>query len=219
MWWTATFEPIWTVSLLPGNSSGWEKVVEGVDGELVAGDPVGLVAASRSDTDAPLAWLPYLAAERSVDEFSGLWDEARQREVTRGSFRYHQVQGTRPALDRALTPLGYTIRVVEWFEAGIDRPYTFRVKVTIGTTDEWLSTDHGRIVRLVNRAKNAHTKLEAIDAHRSAGRAAIYVGGVPTRRRTLRVGQIPRPSTIRIAGYAFVGASSVLRRTIRVHPR
>jgi hypothetical protein len=36
MWWTAVFLPVWTVSILPNNATPFEKVLDGIDGDIVA---------------------------------------------------------------------------------------------------------------------------------------------------------------------------------------
>src|SRR5699024_2950160 len=116
---------------------------------------------ARQVADVPLQLLPYLAAERSVDEFTGDWTEERQRAVTAASFPLHQVKGTRPALDVALTPLGYDVHVVEWFEPTPNRPAdTFRIRVAIGDNEPWTLADYEILVRVANGAKNAHTLME-----------------------------------------------------------
>lgn len=221
MWWTATFEQQWTVSLLPRDTSTtWEVVLDVVDADLAARDPVALVSAARSDEGVPLPWLPYLAEERSVDEFSSAWPEERQRAVTKASRSVHQVKGTRPALDRAMTPLGFSVKVVEWFEVQPPRqPYTFRLSLTVEPMREWLSSDRSAFIRTANKAKNAHTKLEAIEVRRNVGPVAVYVGGTLRRVRTIRVGQLPKLTTIRADGFVFVGAVHRRRRTLRVGPR
>lgn len=215
----AVFEPIWTVSLLPPGATPWERAVESVDADLVARDPLGLIPVARSDVDTPLSLLPYLAAERSVNEFDGAWSEARQRAVTRGSFAFHRVQGTRPALDRALTPLGYRIGVVEWFERiEYRRPYTFRITVDLDV-EPWSREKRSQLIRVANGAKSLHTKLDAIELHRTIGPAIVAVGGLVTRRRTLHIRQVPVPITVRVTGFAQMGALLRVRRTIRVKPR
>lgn len=220
-WWTAVFEGQWTVSLLPPSSStSWERALDAVDGDLVARDPVGLISAARSDEDVPLPWLPYLAEERSVDEFSSAWPEARQRAVTAASLPLHQVKGTRPALDRALEPLQYTATVVEWFEVLPTRePNTFRVALEIEGDRSWVGIDRAEIIRTANGAKNAHTKLEALQIKRRHGPAVLHTGGVPRRRHVIRVGQVAQPTNIRLNSMIFVGAVSTRRRTVRVGPR
>lgn len=219
MWWTAVFEPVWTVSILPSNSTAWERTIEAVDADLVARDPIRLVEYARSDIEVPDVWLPYLAEERSVDEFSSAWTEERRRAVTRGSFPLHQVKGTRPALDRALVPLGFSPQVTEWFETSPTRqPNTFRISVTIDEDRDWIF-GRSEIIRVANKAKNLHTKLEAIEARREVGPSMVYVGGYSRRIRTIRVGQLPKVELIRTNAMVFIGAVSTRRRTLRVGPR
>ena len=219
MTWRSTFDIAWTASLLPSNATPWERVIEAVDADLVARNPVVLIPLARSAADAPLELLPYLAAERSVDEFDGRWSEERQRAVTTGSFGYHRTQGTRPALERALNPLGYAVTVVEWFERVDAVPYTFTLSIRIGADQPYLASDAITLVRVVNRAKNAHTKLVALEPLREAPPAMIYVAGLPSLRRTIRVDQFPRLDEIRVSGFAFTGAALTRRRTLRINPR
>lgn len=212
-WWTAVFEPVWTASLLPTNATVWERVVEAVDADLVARNPVGLIPASRSDQNAPEQWLAYLAEERSVDEYDGAWPLARRRAVTRDSFAMHRVKGTRPALDRALEPFGYQVSVVEWFERAPAGPaYTFRIRVDLALDEPWLGEQRAQLIRIANQAKNAHTLLEAINPVRQARPASAFVGVMYRRNRRLVVGQQPRPSTVRRTSYVFVG---VMRHSVR----
>ena len=219
--WTATFEPQWVISLAPrGSSTPWETALDLVDAELAARDPVGLIAASRSVADVPLAWRPYLAEERSVDEFSSAWPEERQRAVTAASFAVHRVKGTRAAIDRALAPMGYSAKVVEWFETTPRRQaYTFRLSVTIDAAREWLLGDHAALVRAANKAKNAHTKLTGIDVRRAAGPAAVYFGGKTRMRISIRIGPPTEVAEVRTASTTFVGAAIRQRIVMRIGPR
>ncbi len=221
MWWTATFEEQWVVSLLPPSSTTpWETALDLVDADLVARDPVGLIAASRSVADVPLPWLPYLAEERSVDEFDSSWPEERQRAMTAASPDMHRVKGVRPALDRALAPMGYQVTVVEWFEVQPTRQrYTFRLSVTIDPGRKWLHEDFLAMIRAANKAKNAHTKLEAIETRRNVGPAMIHVGGLVRMHETVRVGQLPEVSTLRIGGTIHVGVVIRMTQTIRIKSR
>lgn len=221
MWWTATFQPEWVVSLLPPQSSTpWETTLDLVDADLVARDPIGLIAVSRSVANVPLAWLPYLAEERSVDEFSSAWPDERQRAVTAASLGLHRVKGTRLALERALVPMGYSAQIVEWFETTPRRQaYTFRLFVTIDADREWFLADHIALVRAANKAKNLHTKLEAIDLKRRSGPAVLYLGGKMRSRIVLRVGPPREITEIRTSGTIFVGAVVRQRIALRIGPR
>jgi len=221
MWWTASFESQWIVSLLPAQSSTkLENAIDLVDADLVARDPVRLISASRSDVDAPIMWLPYLADERSVDEFSGSWPEARQRAVTRESFPIHQAKGTRPAIDRVMTAMGYQVKVVEWFEVDPPRqPNTFHLTVTIDPDREWFNTDNLALIRAANKAKNLHTKLDAIEPIRRTDAAVIFVGGIPRYSEVLRIGSLPEVETVVSHALVFVGVAIRSIQTLRVYPR
>lgn len=221
MWWTAHFEAQWIVSLLPSQSSTtFETVLDLVDANLVARDPLPLITVARSDADAPAAWLPYLADERSVDEFSGAWPEARQRAVVRESLPIHQRKGSRPAVDRIMTAMGYSTQIVEWFEVDPPRQAnTFRLVVSIDPDREWFSADMLALIRAANKAKNLHTKLEAMEPQRRIGPAAINIGGLPRSSRTLRIGSLPKVTTIQIPAAVFVGTVVRKVQTIRIQPR
>jgi len=221
MWWTAHFEPQWVVSLLPPQSStALEVVLDLVDADLAARDPVPLIAASRSDDEAPLAWLPYLADERSADEFSGSWPEARQRAVIAQSLPIHQAKGSRPAIDRVMTSMGYRVRVVEWFEAVTPRtPNTFRLAVAIDADREWYDTDNLALIRAANKAKNLHTKLEFLEPSRRIDHAAVYVGGIPRYSEIVRIGNLPEIETMRLTATVYVGAAIRSIQTLRIQPR
>lgn len=220
MWWTAVFEEQWTVSLLPPSSSTpWERALDAVDGDLAARDPVGLIPAARSDKNVPLAWLPYLAAERSVDEFSGTWPEARQRAVVAGSFAVHQRKGVRRALDLALAPLGYQVRVREWFEiTPRRRPYTFALHVELDLDTPWRVSDGKQLIRVANGAKNAHTMLDAVRVSRSVP-STTYVGGMPIIRDEIIVRQETVVDELMADAFIFAAATPVIRQTIIVAQR
>lgn len=196
----------WTGPLLAPNVSAWHRVMESVDIDLAARDPVDLIALSRSDVQAPLALLPYLAAERSVNEFDGAWPEERQRAVTAGSMAFHKVQGSRPALDRAVSPFGYDVRVVEWFEASeTRRPYTFRLQVYL-VEQPWTEALQVQLVRLANAAKNLHTKLDQVDIASVTAPASLFVAGFPIVENEILVAEeMPPPTELIAPGFLFHG--------------
>ncbi|GJD88180.1 hypothetical protein BHAOGJBA_1693 [Methylobacterium hispanicum] len=217
MWWRAVFEPIWTVSLLPPGATDWERAIDAVDADLVARDPVGLIPTARLAATCPEPWLPHLAAERSVDAYSSGWSIAQRREAVAGSFAYHRVKGTRPALDLALRPFQFGITIVEWFEAPSYRqPYTFDLAVDLGTDLPWYAADFSRLVATANAAKNAHTKLDRVrPARRSSGSA--FIGAVPSTRRRLAIYQALKILTLTPPpSLTFVGGGLFLRRTLRI---
>lgn len=82
--------------------------------------------------------LPYLARAFSVDRWDRNWPEETKRQVIRDAWLIHRHKGTISALRRAIEPLGYLIRVSEWWEFG-GEPGTFTVEV--GTLDSGVTEE------------------------------------------------------------------------------
>ncbi len=82
--------------------------------------------------------LPYLAWAFSVDRWDRNWPEETKRQVIRDAWLTHRHKGTISALRRAIEPLGYLIRVSEWWEFG-GEPGTFTVEV--GTLDSGVTEE------------------------------------------------------------------------------
>ncbi|MEQ9721133.1 phage tail protein I [Yersinia alsatica] len=91
----------------------------------------------NTDT-CPLELLPYLAWAWSVDRWDESWPEATKRAVVNASFYVHKRKGTLGAIRRVVEPLGYLIRVIEWWKTN-ETPGTFRLDVGVletGITEE-----------------------------------------------------------------------------------
>ncbi|MCV4725358.1 phage tail protein I, partial [Escherichia coli] len=86
----------------------------------------------------PVHLLPYLAWAFSVDRWDRNWPEETKRQVIRDAWLIHRHKGTISALRRAIEPLGYLIRVSEWWEFG-GEPGTFTVEV--GTLDSGVTEE------------------------------------------------------------------------------
>lgn len=74
-------------------------------------------------------------------------------------------------------------------------------------------------MRLANGAKNAHTKLEAIAPERVTHPARIYVGGMPSKNRTLIVCEVAEIADLPTFSFVWTGAVSQRLRTLIVQPR
>ncbi|MBK4769364.1 MAG: phage tail protein I [Pantoea sp. Morm] len=86
----------------------------------------------------PVSFLPYLAWSFSVDRWDEGWAENVKRKVVQDAFYIHQHKGTISAIRRVVEPLGYLIRVIEWWKTG-ETPGTFRLDVGVldtGITEE-----------------------------------------------------------------------------------
>lgn len=207
MWWTATFEPQWVVSILPRSSTTpWETVLDLVDAGLAARDPIDLIAAARSVENVPMPWLPYLAEERSVDEFDSSWPEARQRAVTAASLDIHRRKGTRQSVVAQLTALEFSTRIVEWFEVQpLRRADTFRIQASIDGDRTMTMADYMMIARAAYKSKPLHEHLELIEVDRAARPADIFLGGIPILEHDIYVGQEVEHTEISLPVPIYIG--------------
>lgn len=117
-------------SLLPNNASSLEQNLAQT-GSLTEQMPVPLRSLWQPDS-CPAALLPYLAWAFSVDRWDENWPADTKRQVIAASFYIHQHKGTIGALQRAVEPLGFLIRVTEWWQLrpeGI--PGTFALEVGV----------------------------------------------------------------------------------------
>ncbi|KAA6048178.1 phage tail protein I [Pantoea sp. Bo_7] len=99
----------------------------------------------------PVALLPYLAWAWSVDRWDAGWSESTKRAVVESSQYVHRHKGTIGAIRRVVEPLGYLIRVIEWWKTN-EAPGTFRLDVGVldtGITEEM----YNELERLIADAK------------------------------------------------------------------
>jgi len=151
--------------LLPIGSSALEVAAAAALASL--GDmPVPLRALWNPRT-CPVALLPYLAWAWSVDRWDSGWSEATKRDVVAASQYVHRHKGTIGAIRRVVEPLGYLIRVIEWWKTN-ETPGTFRLDVGVletGITEEM----YHELERLIADAKPCSRHLIGLsinlDAH------------------------------------------------------
>jgi len=122
--------------LLPSGSSGLEVAAA----EACATIETLPVPLRRlwSAQDCPAELLPYLAWAWSVDRWDSGWSESTKRAVVAASEYVHRHKGTIGSIRRVVEPLGYLIRIIEWWKTG-DVPGTFRLDVGVldtGITEE-----------------------------------------------------------------------------------
>lgn len=86
----------------------------------------------------PVHLLPYLAWAFSVDRWDKNWTEKAKRDAIKSAMFIHKHKGTIGALRRVVEPLGYLIRVIEWWKTN-ETPGTFRLDIGVletGITEE-----------------------------------------------------------------------------------
>jgi phage tail P2-like protein len=99
----------------------------------------------------PVELLPYLAWAWSVDRWDSAWPESTKRAVVAASQYVHRHKGTIGAIRRVVEPLGYLIKIIEWWKTN-EAPGTFRLDVGVldtGITEEM----YNELERLIADAK------------------------------------------------------------------
>lgn len=125
-----------TPCLLPPNSSALEKRLAEANADL-SRLPVP-IRALWSYTNCPAPLLPHLAWAFSVDRWDRNWTEETKRQVIASSYFVHRHKGTISALRRVVEPLGFLIRIIEWYqEAPEGVPGTF--KLDVGVLDQGIT--------------------------------------------------------------------------------
>lgn len=117
-------------SLLPLNSTPLEQALAQVSMEKAA-LPNVLRRMISPDT-CPVALLPWLAIQRSVDRWDPNWSEAIKRKVIKDSFEIHKRKGTVSALRQVVEPFADLIDITEWHQLEpMGEPGTFSMSLAL----------------------------------------------------------------------------------------
>lgn len=189
-------------ALLPPNSTRLERLA--AEALASIGDvPVPLRDLADPDR-CPVALLPYLAWARSVDRWDSTWSETTKRQVIKSAYFVHAHKGTIGALRRVVEPLGYLIRVREWWQENpTGTPGTFRLD--IGVLDTGITEAmYDALSLLIDDAKPVSRHLIglaiSLEARGSLGpHLAAYGGEILTVYAY-------QPEAIVVSGQALLGA-------------
>ncbi|MDH2664585.1 phage tail protein I [Acinetobacter baumannii] len=143
--------------LLPPNSTVFEHAFEDAFSRI---SDVPTPARTFNDPfDAPAVVLPWLAWEKSVDDWDIFWSDEQKRAVINASYKVHCHKGTLGGLEAAWGALGFTVRVQEWFNMQPQgEPYTF--KIFIETSSAEVSTEHyKKLFTIIRNNKNLRSHL------------------------------------------------------------
>lgn len=198
--------------LLPAGSSPLEIAAAQACAQL-GNVPVPLRQLWNTDL-CPLPLLPYLAWAWSVDRWDESWPETTKRAVVKSSAYLHKRKGTIGALRRVVEPLGYLIRVTEWWKTG-ETPGTFRLDVGVletGITDEM----YFELERLIFDAKPCSRHLIGLSINLDVSGAipvsvASYDGDELTVYPYL-------PETITVTGQSYTGGALHIIDSLSVNP-
>ncbi len=146
--------------LLPPNATTLERNVATATAAIER-VPVPLRDLMHPDT-CPVAFLPLLASAFSVDRWDANWSVDVKRSVIRSAFDLHKKKGTITALRRVVEPLGFLIRIVEWWQTQPPGPRgTFRL--AIGVLDQGITDQmYIELERLIDDAKPVSRHLTGL---------------------------------------------------------
>lgn len=159
--------------LLPGNATRLERLAAEALAQI---ERVPVPIRQLIDPDlCPVDLLPYLAWAFSVDRWEANWSEAIKRQVIRSAYFVHAHKGTIGALRRVVEPLGYLIKVYEWWQENPPAtPGTFKLDIGVldsGITDEMYES----LELLIDDAKPVSRHLTGL-AISLETRGNLYVG-------------------------------------------
>ncbi|MDD1138774.1 phage tail protein I [Pseudomonas sp. TNT2022 ID233] len=164
-------------TLLPANSSALERALDIGFGALL--DRVAPPFPELMNPSAtPVAFLPYLAADRGVNEWDADASEAEKRLTVSLSWQIERQAGTGKALSHAVESLGFTPNICAWYQqrpTGL--PYSFDVQALIGT--RWSSGDHNRLIRRINAAKSERDEATITIVHSTRAGLQLAAGFDP----------------------------------------
>jgi len=160
-------------TLLPPNSTPLERHLEQVTARW--GDLPVPVKSVLDPASCPAALLPWLAWALAVDEWESSWSEEQKRSVIHEAIFVHRHRGTLGAVKRALSAVGYTIDIREWFdETPPGDPYTFRLDIDVSERGIDLPAQT-EILRLVESAKNVRSHVAGLRLS-GVSEADLFVG-------------------------------------------
>lgn len=199
--------------LLPPNATPLERAAATALAELER-VPVPLRTLWDPDT-CPAHLLPYLAWAFSVDLWDESWSDAAKRAVIKRAFYVHQRKGTIAALRRVVEPLGYLLRVEEWWQTNPPGPRgTFRVDIGVlehGITEAAFA----ELERLIDDAKPLTRHLVGL-AIKLESRGACYVGATSYGGDELTVYPFD-PGPIEVGGPMHAGLGQHTIDTVSVN--
>ncbi|MGC6655972.1 phage tail protein I [Pantoea sp. EEL5] len=187
--------------LLPTGSSALEVAAAEACSALES-IPVHLRQLWNSQT-CPVELLPYLAWAWSVDRWDSGWSESTKRSVVAASEYIHKHKGTIGSLRRVVEPLGYLIRIKEWWQTN-EAPGTFRLDVGVletGITEAM----YNELERLIADAKPVSRHLTGLSINLDS------TGTVPVAAASYSGDELTvypyTPEVITAGGSGYTGAA------------
>ena len=201
-------------SLLPANSSPLEKALDLGFGQLL--DRVTPPFPELMDpARTPVAFLPYLAADRAVNEWSATAPEAEKRLTVKLAWPTARQAGPRQALENAAKGLQLAPEVRAWYEqTPPGEPYSFSVRAY--TELPYSEEIDARLDRRLSDAKSERDILSISVGLSAFGRhsigAATVCGELTTIYPLVLAG-------LEASGRAFMAAGLYTVETTTLYPQ
>lgn len=117
-------------SLLPPNATSAERALETA---MRADIDLSMVGDLWNPLTCPVEVLPFLAWGLAISHWDPDWTEAEKRAAIMAAIPFHQIKGTRGAVEEIIGRFHPLLSIVEWWEANPRRdPHTFEVRAPAG---------------------------------------------------------------------------------------
>lgn len=201
-------------TLLPANSSALEKALDigfGVLLERIAPPFPELMNPAAT----PLAFLPYLGADRGVSEWSAAADEAEKRLTVELAWPTARQAGTRQALENAAKGLRLRPEVRAWYEqVPLGQPYSFSVRAF---TEQPYSADID--ARLDQRLAQAKSERDLLSVSVGLSAFGSHVIGAATVCGELTTVYPIVIEGLEVSGQAFAAGALYTVETSIIYPQ
>jgi len=201
-------------SLLPANSSPLEKALDLGFGHLL--ERVKPPFPQLMDPDhTPVAFLPYLAADRAVNEWSATAPEAEKRLTVKLAWPTARQAGTRQALENAAKGLQLSPEVRAWYEQqppGV--PYSFAVRA-------WTELPYSESIdaRLDRRLADAKSERDILSISVGLSASGLHSIGAATLCGELTTIYPDVLAGVEASGRAFLAAGLYTVETTTLYPQ
>lgn len=201
-------------TLLPANSSALERALDLGFGRLLDRiDPPFPDLMNPAET--PLAFLPYLGADRGVSEWSSEAGEAEKRLTVELAWPTARQAGTRKALENAAKGLQLRPEVRAWYEqTPAGQPYSFSVRAF---TEQPYSEDID--ARLDRRLADAKSERDTLTVSVGLSAFGSHVIGAATVCGELTMVYPIVIEGLEASGQAFMAAGLYTVETSTIYPQ
>jgi len=201
-------------SLLPANSSPLERALDIGFGRLLERITPPFPEL-MNPTQTPLAFLPYLAADRGVSEWSSEAPEAEKRLTVELAWPTARQAGTRKALENAAKGLQLMPEVRAWYEQTPQgQPYSFSVR---SFTEQPYSEEI--YARLDRRLADAKSELDTLKVSVGLSAFGNHVIGAATVCGELTTVYPIVIEGLEVSGQVFMAAGLYAVETSTIYPQ